>query len=147
MVEFIIQTIFTWSFSGFFRRLKITIHISLSSELALVACGFQGICSFHLTYLLYWHEIFITFLYYPFNISKICCDVNCLIFVICNFCLLSFLKNNHSNWKFISFKTVLPKETDFWFYWFLLFFCSLLHCFPLCYCFLSSTYFKFYLLL
>ena len=72
MVEFIIQTIFTWRFSGCFRRLKITIQISLSSELALVACGFQGICSFHLTYLLYWHEIFVTFLYYPFNISKIC---------------------------------------------------------------------------
>lgn len=77
-------------FFFFLKALKLQFKfLSLSSEWALVICDFQGICSFHRICQL-GQKFLVTLLYYPFNVSRIYCDITCLIPGICT---LSSLTN------------------------------------------------------
>lgn len=147
LVEFINEAIQAWIWGGL-RRFESTISVSLFPlEWALVVCDFQGIRFIQLINYI-GAKFLVTFPYYSFNVSKTCSDVTSLVPAVFTLFSLFVMLLKAILGEGLSILKLFFAKNQLLFYWFpILFFCSLHYCFPLCYYFLPSAYFIFYWLL
>lgn len=79
-----------------------------------VDCAFQDISPFHLGHQICSIELFIMFLYYPFNVHGISYYGPFFIFQISNWCLLSLFSLDKI-WLEVYTCNLSFKRTNFWF--------------------------------